>query len=61
MINAPKVPENARLLGTVAAAYASVGKFPEAIALLGDSRNRDLLDVQQERLLRYRRGEALTK
>lgn len=68
MMNAPKVPENARLLGTVAAAYASAGRFPEAIAmsekaiaLLGDSRNRGLLNVQEERLRRYRRGEALTE
>jgi tetratricopeptide (TPR) repeat protein len=49
MMRAPKVPENVSLPSTVAAAYASAGKFSEA------------LKVQRERLRKYEKSESLTE
>jgi len=68
MMRAPKVAENAGLLGTVAAAYASAGRFSDAIkvtrqaiTLLTGSAQSDPLKVQMERLRRYEKSEALTE
>lgn len=67
MMQAPGVTENPSLLGTLAAAYAAAGKFPEAvnttlraIAILDGRGEIQQAATHRARLKQYEAGESLT-